>query len=177
LPTSPPWQNLNRQQKLDYYRRNFECNEPFALGVSQLADSMSYLRLQSNDKTIISENEWNERDFDITAMFHREEGSTRWLPATATPVVREARRQTFEVYKDIQEIHPGWFGVGGKHDVPRNACYVGRYRDRYAWVSPAGSRDLADFTLKMLNFSSLIKDQTILTIPGGPRFTPSSSGR
>ena len=33
---------------------------------------------------------------------------------------------------------------------------------------------LADFTAKILDFSTIIKDRTVLTVPGGPRFTPSN---
>lgn len=41
---------------------------------------------------------------------------------------------------------PGWFHVGGKKDVPKVACYVGRYGDRYAWVTADGIPALARFT-------------------------------
>jgi hypothetical protein len=72
------------------------------------------------------------------------------------------------------EITPGWFYAGTKHDVPRNACYVGCYKDRYAWVMPDGLQQLSQFTVKILKFSDLIKERTVLTVPGGPRFTPSA---
>jgi hypothetical protein len=45
---------------------------------------------------------------------------------------------------------PGWFQVGSKRDVPKDACYVGQYRDRYAWVTPAGMPGLARFTVVVL---------------------------
>ena len=35
---------------------------------------------------------------------------------------------------------PGWFHVGRKKDVPRDACYVGRHGQRYVWVGPEGAR-------------------------------------
>src|SRR5262245_24212727 len=41
---------------------------------------------------------------------------------------------------------PGWFQLGGKKDVPKDACYVARYGDRYAWVTPDGMPGLARFT-------------------------------
>jgi hypothetical protein len=45
---------------------------------------------------------------------------------------------------------PGWFHVGGRKDVPKNACYVGRSGDRYAWVTPDGVPGLARFTVTVL---------------------------
>lgn len=46
---------------------------------------------------------------------------------------------------------PGWFGLGGKRDVPKDACYVGRWCDRYAWVTRDGLPELSRFTLAVLN--------------------------
>ena len=34
----------------------------------------------------------------------------------------------------ISALKPGWFAVGCKCDVPKNACYVGHYCDTYVWV-------------------------------------------
>jgi hypothetical protein len=45
---------------------------------------------------------------------------------------------------------PGWFHLGGKRDVPKDACYVGRSGDRYAWVTPEGMPGLARFTVTAL---------------------------
>ena len=53
------------------------------------------------------------------------------------------------------DIPTGWFAVGKKQDVPANACYVGCYRDRYAWVTAEGVGDLAKFTLAVLTITKL----------------------
>lgn len=90
-----------------------------------------------------------------------------------TPDAAEARRQVKEVQQDLLEIHPGWYGIGRKRDVPGDACYVGHHGDCYVWVCPEGRAELADFTLHILSFASLIKDTQVLTVPG-PRYTPSS---
>ena len=37
-------------------------------------------------------------------------------------------------------IPKGWFCVGKKHDVPRNARYCGSYHDVYVWVMDDGAR-------------------------------------
>jgi hypothetical protein len=90
-----------------------------------------------------------------------------------TPMAAEVRRQVKDVQSDLMKINTGWFGRGCKKDIPKDACYVGHYRDCYVWVRPNGVEELTDFTLKILSFTSLIKESTILTTPG-PRYTPSS---
>ncbi len=45
---------------------------------------------------------------------------------------------------------PGWFHLGGRRDVPKDVCYVGRSGDRYAWVTPEGMPGLARFTVTAL---------------------------
>jgi len=83
---------------------------------------------------------------------------------------REVRRQVKDIEDDLQKIGPGWVHFGSR--PPKTACYVGSYNGLYAWVNPDGRRQLADFTLTVLNFCDLIKENAILTSPGGPRFTP-----
>jgi hypothetical protein len=45
---------------------------------------------------------------------------------------------------------PGWFSIGFKKDVPKHACYVGQWGDRYAWVTDEGMPQLARFTSTVL---------------------------
>ena len=92
-----------------------------------------------------------------------------------TAEAADARRQVKEAEKDLLEIttDQAWYGRGGKHDVPKDACYVGHYGNSYVWVRPEGLKDLSTLTIKTLKFESLIKDQSVLSIPG-PRFTPAS---
>ena len=66
---------------------------------------------------------------------------------------------------------PGWFHLGCKKDVPKDACYVGRYGDRYAWVTADGVPGLSRFTVAVLGAVKLDPG------PGRPRsrglvFTP-----
>jgi hypothetical protein len=91
-----------------------------------------------------------------------------------TPFAAELRRQVWEVAKDVEAIQPGWFHVGRKKDVPKDACYVGHYRDCYVWVGADGLEELTQLTVKVLNFATLIRDPTIFSTPG-PRFTPASA--
>lgn len=68
------------------------------------------------------------------------------------------------------DVPTGWFGVGRKCDVPKDARYVGHYGDRYAWVPPEGVGGLARFTLLVL---AIIRPQAgEPAAPGGLMFTP-----
>jgi hypothetical protein len=168
----------SRDEKRDSIYRNFYKYRDVAFALGELADALSYTRINASDPQIIFEGELGDAMLIRKAFVDLNDafklgGRPVYLPVAATPVTREARRIVNEYYKDILEIQGGWFGVGGKHDVPKDACYVGRYKDRYAWVLPGRTRELADFTLKILDLSSIIKEPTLLTEPGGPRFTPS----
>jgi hypothetical protein len=50
---------------------------------------------------------------------------------------------------------PGWYYIGGKKDVPKDACYVGCWCDRCAWVMPDGVEALSRFTVTVLNVVKL----------------------
>jgi hypothetical protein len=51
-------------------------------------------------------------------------------------------------------LQPGWFGVGGKKDVPKNACYVGHYCDTYVWVCRENLEMLSMLTLAILDIDT-----------------------
>jgi hypothetical protein len=72
----------------------------------------------------------------------------------------------------ISALKPGWFSVGRKRDVPRNACYVGRYCDTYVWVEPGSIESLTRLTLAILDIHTF-KSERI----GGFRVQPSLSPR
>lgn len=48
----------------------------------------------------------------------------------------------------------GWLHVGGKRDVPKDACAVGRYRDTYVWVTADGRDALARLALGALDVAT-----------------------
>jgi hypothetical protein len=50
----------------------------------------------------------------------------------------------------------GWFRVGCKRDVPKDACAVGRYGDTYVWVAADGRDALARVTLSVLNIVTVL---------------------
>ena len=44
--------------------------------------------------------------------------------------------------------------MGGKRDVPKDACYVGHHCGTYVWVTPPGRNDLAVFTMAALDLAT-----------------------
>ena len=42
------------------------------------------------------------------------------------------------IQNDLAMIQPGWFHVGRKRDVPKDACYVGKSGNHSVWSSPKG---------------------------------------
>ena len=52
-------------------------------------------------------------------------------------------------------VQRGWYSVGGRRDVPKDACYVGHCGDTYVWVTPDGLDGLSRLTLVVLNIATL----------------------
>lgn len=52
------------------------------------------------------------------------------------------------------KVYPGWFCTGTKHQVPKDACYVGHCGNTYAWVMPNQVSDLSNFTLAILDIAT-----------------------
>lgn len=119
------------------------------------------------------------RDLDARVVTtNTEDFATRDRPARpdVSPLARDIRREVEVIRRDLARIGTGWFRVGGKRDVPRDACHVGRNGDRYVWVCPDGREQLTEFTLTILKFSSLIKDNPTLSSPGSVKFSPGDRG-
>jgi hypothetical protein len=53
-------------------------------------------------------------------------------------------------YKEALTV-PGWYGVGCKKDVPKEACFVGHCGNTFVWVLPDNTEHLANFTLAILD--------------------------
>jgi hypothetical protein len=94
------------------------------------------------------------------------------LAKDRSPLARNTCRKLQTIQRDLLTIQPGWFHVGRKRDVPKNACYVGHSGDTYAWVCPEGREQLTEFTLMVLKFSALIKETQTLINPGSVKFSP-----
>lgn len=48
----------------------------------------------------------------------------------------------------------GWYSVGCKQDVPKDACYVAHYCDTYVWVMSEGIDGLTRFTMTILELAT-----------------------
>jgi hypothetical protein len=48
----------------------------------------------------------------------------------------------------------GWFGVGKKKDVPKDACYVAQHGQTYIWVCPSYFDAFSKFTLAILDIAT-----------------------
>jgi hypothetical protein len=93
-----------------------------------------------------------------------------------SPLARNVCRKIEILQDNLAEIRPGWFHVGSRRDVPKDACYVGRCGDCYTWVDPEGIDGLTEFTLTVLKISSLIKETETLISPGSVKFSPGDRG-
>ncbi len=93
-----------------------------------------------------------------------------------SPLARNVCRKVGVIQSDLARIQPGWFHVGDKRDVPKDACYVGKSGNCYVWVGPEGRDQLTEFTLTVLKLSSLIKETQTLINPGSVKFSPGDRG-
>jgi hypothetical protein len=95
--------------------------------------------------------------------------------AYVTPEAASVRREIRNLENDLLSIpcDRAWFGQGGKHDIPKDACYVGHCGNLYVWVRGDGVKELSNLTIKTLKIATLIQSSNVLTIPG-PKFTPAS---
>lgn len=89
-----------------------------------------------------------------------------------SPLARNVCRKIGTIQEELAAIQPGWFHVGSRRDVPKDACYVGKSGDCYAWVGADGIDPLTEFTLTVLKISSLIKETQTLISPGSVKFSP-----
>jgi hypothetical protein len=98
------------------------------------------------------------------------------LSRDRSPLARNVCRKIGLIQNDLARIQPGWFQVGRKRDVPKDACYVGRCGSVYVWVGLEGREQLTGFTLTVLKLASLIKERETLINPGNVKFSPGDKG-
>ena len=113
-------------------------------------------------------------------------GDQSWVPIPGdadpdadrkSPLAREVEREVNDVVDDLRTIPTGWFGVGRRHDVPRDACYVAHEGKVYVWVTRDHRDDLSKFTMAILDIATAIQEPETLSVQGGglnfsPGFTP-----
>jgi hypothetical protein len=91
---------------------------------------------------------------------------------TASSIAQECIYAVNETQETLEGIHSGWYCVGCKRQVPANALYVGHFRDTYVWVECGRTKELAEFTLAVLQISGLIRDRQVVNAPAGVQFSP-----
>jgi hypothetical protein len=87
--------------------------------------------------------------------------------ARKSPLAREVAHEIHSLVEDLAGIPTGWFHVGRKHDVPKDACYVAHQGPTYVWVDAAGMEGLSGFTLAVLDLATTIQPPQVFGSPGG----------
>jgi hypothetical protein len=113
--------------------------------------------------------------FDAEVITANDESFGR-IAGQKSPLARDVSRQVAQIERELSRIGAGWFRVGRKWDVPRDACYVGRYHDCWVWVAADGQEALTEFTLAVMKLSTLIKETQTLISPGSVKFSPGDRG-
>ena len=123
-----------------------------ALGLAQLPESNAIAYLRGLDKPDTK----SESKSDSPSK--QKVGSSGLTPGGGSSGADGGRHVPIEILlRDVPP--PGWYHLGCKRDVPKDACYVGRHGDRFAWVNADGLPGLARFTVTVL---AVVKYQ-----PGG----------
>jgi hypothetical protein len=81
------------------------------------------------------------------------------LGGRETTDCNDCRRQLERFYLGEMDrmgclIPMGWYCVGRKHDVPKEACYVAHYDDIYVWVMPQQLEGLTLFTMTVIDLAT-----------------------
>ena len=84
-----------------------------------------------------------------------------------SPLAREVAREVNDVLEDLEGVPSGWFGVGRKHDVPRDACLVAHEGKVYVWVLSERREDLNKFTMLILDIANAVQEPQTLNLQGG----------
>ena len=84
-----------------------------------------------------------------------------------SPLAREVAREVNDIVDDLQQIPAGWFGVGSRHDVPKDACFVAHEGKVYVWVTQEHRDELSKFTMAILDIATAIQEPETLTVQGG----------
>jgi hypothetical protein len=59
---------------------------------------------------------------------------------------------------------PGWYACGSKHDLPRDACFVGRCGSTFIWVLPGGEQALSRLTFTILDIAWKDRPKPMTTV-------------
>jgi hypothetical protein len=109
-------------------------------------------------------------------------GEQSWIPGPGqldgdadrkSPLAREVAREVNDIVEDLQTIPTGWFGIGRKRDVPKDACFVGHEGKIYVWVTRDNRDAMSKFTMAVLDIATAIQEPETLSVQGsGLSFSP-----
>ena len=144
-----------------------ELKDQFASNADLRYESSWFYEFQGRDSK-------NARDLESRAVTTNDESFCRQAvdPGDRSPLARNVCRKIETIQRDLARIQPGWFHVGRRRDVPKDACYVGKCGHCYAWVCSDGRAELTELTLTVLKLSSVIKEIQTLISPGSVKFSP-----
>lgn len=102
----------------------------------------------------------------LVGSFVERRGTQQWglVPVTDPKELRDLQalyrramgaRVEGERLEELDDVPEKWFQTGSRREVPDDAVYVGRWRDRYAWVESDHTRELTEFTLAVLSIVRL----------------------
>jgi hypothetical protein len=77
-------------------------------------------------------------------------------PDAVDPVDARKLQEILKMTKSDPEIDSGWVCIGGKHDVPKDACVVAHHGKHYVWVMPENTKEFNDFVLQILNIATYV---------------------
>jgi hypothetical protein len=147
-----------------------ELKDQFASNADLRNESELFYEYHSRDSR-------NSKDLDAKVVTTNDDNVCGSEPGLDhSPLARNVCRKLRMIERDLANIQPGWFHVGRKRDVPKDACYVGKCGHTYVWVGPEGREELTEFTLTVLKFASLIKETQSLINPGSVKFSPGDRG-
>lgn len=144
-----------------------ELKDQFAANADLRYESSWFYEFRGRDSK-------SARDLESRAVTTNDESfcSQAADPGDRSPLARNVCRKVEAIQRDLARIQSGWFHVGRRRDVPKDACYVGKSGHCYVWVCADGRAELTEFTLTVLKLSSVIKEIQTLISPGSVKFSP-----
>jgi hypothetical protein len=87
---------------------------------------------------------------------------------TSPEKIRHMQALYHQAIRSVEERDPAyhWLKIGGRRDVPRGACFVGRHGRTFVWVMPEGVSGLSDLSLAIMDIATR---EDSASSPHGPK--------
>ena len=186
----PAFQNF-KTQIMSFFKPALYANNPIN-AVNALTNIRPFIEQSNRDvmsiynrlqKEQTLENKYKNTSDKITTIFNEpiliqaDDGMFVASRPISTGLVKAVKQKVNDIQKTLKDVPVGWFHVGQKRDVPKNACYVGCHISKcggctHACVCDDRTAELADFTLRVLKLSSQFKESQVFAVPSGVQFSP-----